>query len=54
VYFLFVCWWCEADCTVWGRPVASWWTQKYRVEPFECWWCGSDNTIPDPPWTEAD
>jgi hypothetical protein len=34
--------------------VCGWWTQKYRVSPFECWWCGEDNSIPDPPWTEAD
>jgi hypothetical protein len=53
VYFLFTCGWCGTECVVWGEPIISWWTQKYRVNDFECWWCGEDNTVPDPPWTEA-
>ena len=52
--FVFSCGWCGADCVVWGEPVVSWWTQKYRVDDFECWNCGTTCTPHDPPWTEAD
>lgn len=52
--FAFVCGWCGAPCDVWGEPVASWWTDKYRVpETFECWSCGGVSTSPPPPWTPA-
>lgn len=54
VNFLFTCGWCDTECVVWGTPVVSWWTQRYRVEDFECWWCGTTCTPHDPPWTEAD
>jgi hypothetical protein len=55
VEFVFVCGWCETECVVWGEPVVSWWTQKYRVpDVFTCWACGEDSTSPPPPWTEAD
>ena len=53
--FLFTCGWCGTENVLWGKPVASWWTQKYWLpDEFECWWCGGDSTVPDPPWTEAD
>ena len=51
--FVFECGWCGADCVVWGEPVISWWTQKYRVDDFDCWNCGTTCTPHDPPWTEA-
>jgi len=51
--FVFECGWCGADCVVWGEPVVSWWTQKYRVDDFDCWNCGTTCTPHDPPWTEA-
>jgi hypothetical protein len=55
VEFVFVCGWCDTECVVWGEPVMSWWSQKYRVpDVFECWACGEDSTSPPPPWTEAD
>lgn len=53
VNFVFVCGWCDTECIVWGEPVVSWWTQKYRVDDFECWNCGTTCTPHDPPWTEA-
>lgn len=50
--FGFVCGWCGTDCIVWGEPVMSWWTQKYRIgETFDCWWCDGTNITPPPPWT---
>ncbi|CAL9618514.1 hypothetical protein SUDANB58_05779 (plasmid) [Streptomyces sp. enrichment culture] len=53
--FLFVCGWCGADNAVWGEPIPSWWTDKYRVpDDFECWACGGISTTPPPPWTPAD
>jgi hypothetical protein len=55
VEFEFVCGWCGADCVVWGEPVVSWWTDKYRVDDeWDCWACGGTNTTPPPPWTPAD
>lgn len=52
--FVFVCWDCGEDCVVWGEPIISWWTQKYRVDDeWHCWCCGALNYTPDPPWTEA-
>ncbi|MFF9490257.1 hypothetical protein [Streptomyces sp. NPDC014676] len=55
VEFVFVCGWCGTECMVWGEPVVSWWTQKYRVpDEFECWNCGGESTSPPPPWTPAD
>ncbi|WP_436987716.1 hypothetical protein [Streptomyces sp. enrichment culture] len=52
--FLFLCGWCGTECVVWGEPVASWWTDKYRVpDDFECWACGGISTSPPPPWTPA-
>lgn len=51
--FVFECGRCGTDCVVWGEPVVSWWTQKYRVDDFECWNCGTTCTPHDPPWTEA-
>ncbi|MFC9117707.1 hypothetical protein ACFTWN_30780 [Streptomyces sp. NPDC057092] len=53
--FVFVCGWCSTECVVWGEPVVSWWTQKYRVPDFfDCWNCGGESTSPPPPWTPAD
>jgi len=54
VEFVFVCGWCDTECVVWGEPVMSWWTQKYRVDDFDCWNCGTACTPHEPPWTEAD
>ncbi|MFD6149451.1 hypothetical protein [Streptomyces sp. NPDC060243] len=49
VEFVFEC----GYCVVWGEPVVSWWTQKYRVDDFNCWACGELCAPHDPPWTEA-
>lgn len=55
VEFVFVCGWCGTECVVWGEPVVSWWSQKYRVpDVVTCWWCGGDFTSPPPPWDPAD
>ena len=56
VNFAFECGWCGADCVLWGRPVASWWTDRFELpDEFECWrGCGGDNRTPGPPWTPAD
>jgi len=54
VEFVFECGNCGEDCVVWGEPVVSWWTQKYRVDDFDCWNCGTTCTPHDPPWTPAD
>lgn len=51
--FVFECGYCGEDCVVWGEPIISWWTQKYRVDDFDCWNCGTTCTPHDPPWTEA-
>jgi hypothetical protein len=54
VNFLFVCWWCEADCSVYGKP-AGFWRELYRVpDEWDCWWCGRINETPPPPWTPDD
>ncbi|MGW6744864.1 hypothetical protein ACWGDX_29705 [Streptomyces sp. NPDC055025] len=53
--FLFVCGCCGAECVLWGKPVVSWWTDKYWLpDDFECWDCGENNSVPPPPWTSAD
>ncbi|MFI1962416.1 hypothetical protein ACH46L_31615 [Streptomyces althioticus] len=55
MHFLFLCGWCGEENAVWGEPVMSWWTDKYRVpDDFECWRCGGVSTSPPPPWTPAD
>ncbi|MFM9373240.1 hypothetical protein [Streptomyces sp. Da 82-17] len=53
--FAFVCGWCDSDVTVWGEPVASWWTDKYELpDEWECFYCEGVNVTPPPPWTPAD
>jgi hypothetical protein len=54
VNFLFVCGWCGEENVVWGEPIASWWTDKFRVYDFDCWCCGTTCTPHAPPWTPAD
>ncbi|MFD8899826.1 hypothetical protein [Streptomyces ardesiacus] len=51
--FVFECGWCGEDNFVWGEPIMSWWSQKYRVYDFHCWCCGTLCTPHDPPWIEA-
>jgi hypothetical protein len=52
--FVFICWWCEEDCLVWGEQ-AGFWGTTYRVDTqWHCWCCGALNETADPPWTEAD
>jgi hypothetical protein len=47
VDFEFECWRCDADCTVWGKPI-GFWTEKFRLpEEWECWNCGATNITPD-------
>ncbi|MGX1913572.1 hypothetical protein ACWIID_32735 [Streptomyces phaeochromogenes] len=54
VYFLFVCWNCDAECTVWGKP-KGFWQELYEVpDEWDCWNCDAIVITPDPPWTPAD
>ncbi|MFJ3635876.1 hypothetical protein [Streptomyces sp. NPDC090112] len=51
--FAFVCWNCEADNNVWGKP-RGFWTELYELpDEWDCWWCEATNTTPPPPWTPA-
>lgn len=55
VNFVFSCGWCGEDNVLWGEPIVSWWSQKYRVDTeWDCWACGGTCVTHDPPWTEAD
>lgn len=55
VDFAFICGWCDTECVVWGEPVVSWWTDKFRLpDTFDCWACDGTNITPAPPWTPAD
>lgn len=52
--FEFVCWNCEEDNILWGKP-AGFWTEQYRVpERWHCWNCRAVNITHDPPWTPAE
>lgn len=52
MWFVLTCGWCGEENVLWGEPVASWWTQKYRLDDeFECWSCGGDCVTHAPPWT---
>ncbi|GAA3849352.1 hypothetical protein [Streptomyces sedi] len=46
--FDFACWRCGEGNAVWGEPVTSWWTQRYRLpDEWDRWRCGEINATPD-------
>lgn len=54
MHFVFSCGWCGEDNVLWGEPVVSWWSQKYRVDDeWHCWCCGTLCVTHAPPWTPA-
>ncbi|MEU4265631.1 hypothetical protein ACYCCF_30460 [Streptomyces argenteolus] len=52
--FAFVCGWCGADCTVWGRPTGFWRELYTLPDDWDCWLCDGNNITPPPPWTPVD
>ncbi|SOD67079.1 hypothetical protein SAMN06297387_12855 [Streptomyces zhaozhouensis] len=46
--FEYHCWRCWETNVIWGKKVASFWHDKYRLPPdFECWNCGAINDLTD-------
>jgi hypothetical protein len=46
--FEFFCWRCDESNVIEGEPIASFWTQRYRLPgDWRCWRCRALNTTPD-------